>query len=97
MASAQGTATVDFGSTAISEATIAVTGQASIQATSLCEAWISEGTTGNNDANAHRTLGVVAAAICESIVAGTGFTIRCTVRGCAGASGLFKLNWAWSD
>jgi hypothetical protein len=97
MASAQGTATVDFGSTPSSEATIAVTGQATIQATSLTEAWIEEATSANNDANAHRTAGVVMRVVCESKIAGTGFTIRATVSGASGATGQFRVNWAWSD
>ncbi len=71
---AQGTATLDFGSfPGKSDTSVAVTGQASIVAGSLVEAWIRPADTADHLADEHmvETIRVVAG----SIVAGTGFTI----------------------
>ena len=69
-----GTATIDFGSfPGSSDASIAVTGQASIIAGSLVEAWLRPEATADHSADEHvfETIRVVAG----NIVAGTGFTI----------------------
>lgn len=71
---AQGTAILDFGAfPGKSDASVAVTGQAAIGATSLVEAWIRPEATADHTADEHmlETLKVFAA----DIVAGTGFTI----------------------
>lgn len=72
---AQGTATVDFGVfPGSSEASVAVTGQASIVAGSLAEAWLRPEATADHTVDEHvaEPIRVVA----TDIVAATGFTIR---------------------
>jgi hypothetical protein len=99
MANALGTATIDFGAApGTAEASVVVTGQATISVTSLCEAWImSDVTTADNDAAAHEALAWAASPpVCKTRVAGTGFTIW--VRLLAGrATGQYKVQWVWSD
>jgi hypothetical protein len=71
---AQGTTTIDFGTfPGKSDASVTVTGQASIVAGSLVEAWIRPVATADHTDTEHmvETLKVFAA----DIVAGTGFTI----------------------
>ena len=70
----QGTATLDFGAfPGGSDASVAVTGQATIVAGSFVEAWITPALTTDHTADEHlvETLKVMAG----NIVAGTGFTI----------------------
>ena len=71
---ATGTATLDFGAfPGASDASLAITGQASIASGSLVEAWLRPVATADHTADEHmlETLRVFAA----NIVAGTGFTI----------------------
>ena len=71
---AQGTATLNFGAfPGASDASVVVTGQASIVSGSLVEAWLRPEATADHTADEHmvETLKVFA----HSIVAGTGFTI----------------------
>lgn len=71
---AQGTAILDFGAfPGASDASVVVTGQASILSGSLVEAWIQVEASADHTADEHmvETLKVFA----HSIVAGTGFTI----------------------
>lgn len=71
---ATGTTTLNFGAfPGASDASVAVTGQASIASGSLVEAWLRPEATADHTADEHmvETLRVVAGAI----VAGTGFTI----------------------
>ena len=71
---ATGTAVIDFGAfPGVSDASVAVTGQAAIVAGSLVEAWIRPEATADHTDTEHmvETLKVIAA----NIVAGTGFTI----------------------
>lgn len=71
---AQGTAVLDFGAfPGLSDASVAVTGQAAIVAGSLVEAWIRPVATADHTADEHmvETLKVFAG----NIVAATGFTI----------------------
>lgn len=73
-ASAQGTATLDFGAfPGKSDTTVAVTGQAAIVSGSIVEAWIRPVATADHSADEHmlETLTVFAG----NIVAATGFTI----------------------
>jgi|SRR5215472_3597938 len=70
----QGTATLNFGAfPGASDASVAVTGQGSIQSTSLVEAWIFPAATADHTADEHwvETIKVMAG----NIVVGTGFTI----------------------
>jgi hypothetical protein len=90
-----GTATIDFGSTPVTEGTIAVTGQAAILATSLIEAFMLEASTADNTTTDHKSLAWAACCWVESIIAGTGFTIRLILR--AGmAKGTYKVQWVWN-
>jgi hypothetical protein len=71
---ATGTATIDFGAApGSSDASIAVTGQASIVSGSYVEAWLRPEATADHSEDEHvfETIRVVAG----NIVAGTGFTI----------------------
>lgn len=71
---AQGTTTVDFGAfPGKSDASVAVTGQASIVAGSLVEAWMRLEATADHSADEHLLETVKVSA--GLIVAGTGFTI----------------------
>jgi hypothetical protein len=97
MASAQGTATIDFGSAPGSnEASIAVTGQATISATSKAEAYfMGDDTTADKTASDHRYAGCFIALACGTPVAATGFTIY--GRSLERMQGTFKVRWIWAD
>lgn len=91
----QGTAVIDFGSTPVSEASVAVTGQASILAGSQVEAFMQGSSTVDNTATDHRFAGVAFRILCDDIVAGTGFTIYVTsISGLA--TGTFNIRWVWA-
>jgi hypothetical protein len=71
---ATGTTLLDFGSfPGASDASVAVTGQASLLAGSLVEAWLFPATTADHSADEHvvETITVIAG----NVIAGTGFTI----------------------
>lgn len=97
MASGQGTAIIDFGSfPGASEASIAVTGQASILATSKVEAYImGDDTTSDHTAKDHRYIAAWLGLTCGTPTAATGFTIygRCLNK----LQGTFALRWVWAD
>lgn len=105
MAGAQGTATLDFGAfPGKSDASIAVTGQGSIVAGSLVEAWLRPVATADHTADEHmvETLKVVAG----DIVNATGFTIYGFNQSQLNESGagdkgtrlwgLWTIAWAWN-
>jgi hypothetical protein len=74
---AKGTAIVDFGAfPGLSDASVAVTGQAGILSTSLVEAWIYPLATSDHSADEHMVETIHAFADASTIVAGTGFTIK---------------------
>ena len=91
-----GTATIDFGATPATEASVAVTGQTAISATSRVEAWIMARTTADNDANAHKQAAAFFRLVCSEPTAGVGFTITayCLV---GAAVGEFDIEYTWSD
>lgn len=97
MASNIGTATIDFGSSPGSnEASVAVTGQTSISATSKAEAWVmADDSTVDHTASDHRYLPSLASFVCGTPSAGTGFTIY--GRSIHKLQGTFALRWVWSD
>lgn len=71
---AQGTATLTFGAfPGVSDASVAVTGQAAILSGSLVEAWVFPATTADHSPDEHivESLRVMAG----NVIAGTGFTI----------------------
>lgn len=92
-----GTATIDFGSfPGTSEASIAVTGQASILATSKVEAFImGDDTTASHTANDHRYASALIGLTCGTPTLATGFTIygRCLDK----MQGTFAVRWVWAD
>ena len=97
MATGQGTATIDFGAfPGSNEASIAVTGQSSISATSKAEAYLmGDDTTADHTAQDHRYIGLLMSTSCGTPTAGTGFTIygRSTEK----LQGTFKLRFVWAD
>ena len=97
MATAQGTATLNFGAhPGSNEASVAVTGQGSIAATSKAEAYVmADDTTADHTAQDHRYFAALAGLTCGTPTAATGFTIyaRCTEK----LSGQFQIRWVWAD
>jgi hypothetical protein len=95
MPSGVGTATIDFGATPASEASVAVTGQADISATSHAEAWVMA--KGAGAALADQQFAAIALrVVCGEPIAGVGFTINayCLI---GYAEGTFEIEWTWSD
>ena len=95
MASGSGTAVINFGG-GNNEASVAVTGQASIQTTSKAEAFImADDTSTDHTAGDHRYAAALVGFSCSTPSAGVGFTIygRCLER----LSGTFTLRWVWAD
>jgi hypothetical protein len=92
---AQGSATIDFGATPTDEATVVVTGQASIVSGSHVEAFFMRESTADNALEDHEAMAIYCPLVCGSIVAGTGFTIFATML--AGyAIGQFTVRWVWN-
>lgn len=97
MSSAIGTATIDFGAwPGSNEASVAVTGQGSILATSKCEAFfMADDTTGDHTAGDHRYAAALIGLSCGTPTAATGFTIY--ARSTEQLIGTFALRWVWTD
>jgi len=96
MSSGIGTATIDFGSTGANEASVAVTGQGSISATSKAEAWVmGDDTSSNHTASDHKYFTLFANLSCGAPTASTGFTIYS--RSTQKMTGQFTVRWVWSD
>ena len=97
MANATGTATLDFGAhPGTNEASVAVTGQASISATSKAEAWVmADDTSSNHTASDHRYFVAFAGLTCGTPTAATGFTIH--ARSTEKLTGQFTVRWVWAD
>lgn len=97
MATATGTATIDFGAfPGANEASIAVTGQAAILGTSKADAYVmGDDTTSDHTAEDHRYLECFASLTCGTPTAATGFTIR--ARSTERLQGTFALRWVWVD
>lgn len=98
MANGQGIATIDFGAfPGTSEASIAVTGQASISATSKAEAFImGDDTSSSHTASDHRYLAGLVGLSCGTPGAGVGFTVygRCAL---GKLQGTVNVRWVWAD
>ena len=76
---AQGTTAVDFGTfPGATDTSVTVTGQGSILATSLVEAWVYPAATADHSVDEHWVDGPQVMA--GNIVAGTGFTIYASVK-----------------
>ena len=97
MANATGTATIDFGTfPGSNEASIAVTGQTTISATSKCEAFImSDDATSDHTASDHKYLSALVGLSCGTPTLTIGFTIY--ARSTEKLMGTFALRWVWSD
>ena len=97
MASAQGTSTIDFGAfPGSNEASIAVTGQGTISATSKAEAYImGDDTTSDHTANDHRYFAALIGLSCGTPTVSTGFTIY--ARSTEKLQGTYKVRWVWAD
>jgi hypothetical protein len=93
---ATGTTTVDFGSGATqtndTTKTVTITGQGSIVADSLVEAWIRPVVSADHSVDEHMIEALEVRA--GNIVAGTGFDIvvHCIL---GKTHGVWNLNWAW--
>lgn len=92
---ATGTATLDFTSTPSEDTTVAVTGQVDILSTSFVEAWFMKESTADNSVEEHEEAAALCPLVCESVVAGTGFTIRAMPIAALGM-GTFKVRWVWN-
>jgi hypothetical protein len=97
MASATGTATINFGThPGSNEASVAVTGQTTISATSKAEAWImADDTTSDHTASDHRYAELFLSLTCGTPTAGVGFTIY--ARAIDKLTGQFAVRYVWSD
>ena len=97
MATGTGTAIIDFGAfPGSNEASIAVTGQAAISATSKAEAYVmADDTTSDHTASDHRYFATLAGLTCGTPTAATGFTIY--TRSTEKLQGTFTLRWVWAD
>jgi hypothetical protein len=92
-----GFSTIDFGAAPGSnEASVAVTGQASILVTSKAEAWVmADDTSADHTASDHRYFPALAALTCGTPTAATGFTIY--ARSPHKLTGQWKVRWVWAD
>lgn len=76
-----GTATVDFGSFPGSlAASVTVTGQTGILASSRVRAWLTPTATGDNNADEHIIASTLVDVVASDVTAGVGFTVRALVR-----------------
>jgi hypothetical protein len=97
MATGQGTATLDFGAhPGSNEATVVVTGQASISGTSKAEAYVmADDTTSNHTASDHRYFAAMAGLTCGAPTAASGFPIH--ARSLEKLTGQYQVRWVWAD
>ena len=97
MANGTGIVTVYFGAfPGVNEASVAVTGQGSISATSKAEAFVmGDDTTSDHSAKDHRFMNAVTGRTCGTPTAATGFPIY--VSSLQRLQGTYQLRWVWSD
>lgn len=97
MANATGTAIVDFGAyPGSNEASVAVTGQTTISATSKAEAFImADDTSVDHTANDHKYGALFIGLSCGTPTASTGFTIY--ARSTEKLQGKWTIRWVWAD
>jgi hypothetical protein len=97
MATGIGTTVIDFGPhPGANEASVAVTGQGSISATSKAEAFImGDDTSSNHTASDHKYFGSLANLTCGTPTAATGFTVH--ARSLHKLTGTWSVRWVWSD
>jgi hypothetical protein len=94
---ATGTATLDFGAfPGSSEASVAVTGQTAITATSKAEAFVmGDDTSSSHTAADHKYFAALVGLTCGTPSAGTGFTIY--ARALDKLQGTWSVRWVWAD
>lgn len=91
-----GQTTLDFGAfPGATDASVAVTGQASILAGSLVEAWLRLEATATHSADEHLVENLDVRA--GNIVAGTGFTIYGITRDQTRMYGTWTVGWVWNN
>lgn len=97
MATGQGTATIDFGVyPGSNEASVAVTGLATIGIGSKAEAFImGDDTSTDHTAEDHRNLAALMGLTCGTPTAGTGFTIY--ARALVNLQGTWSVRYVWAD
>lgn len=97
MASGTGTVVIDFGALPGStEASVAVTGQTAISATSKADVFVmGSNTSVDHTANDHRYLELFTSFTCSTPTAGVGFTVFGTSS--QELTGKFTLNYVWAD
>ena len=99
MATGTGVAEIDFGAfPGANEASIAITGQTGISATSKAESWVMADDVSSDTLHTaadHRYLPQFASFTCGTPTAGTGFTIY--GRSVHKLQGKWKLRWVWAD
>ena len=95
--SATGIASLNFGTfPGAQEASVAVTGQGSILATSKAEAFfMGDDFTTDHSVNDHRYVGLFAGLSCGTPTAGAGFTIH--ARSTQKLQGTYQVRWVWAD
>lgn len=89
-----GTAVLDFGSSPVDEANVAITGQAGILAGSHVEAFFMQESTASNGVDEHAEAAALCPLVCGAIIAGTGFTIYAHPLAMQGL-GTFNVRWVW--
>lgn len=97
MAQATGTATLDFGAhPGANEASVVITGQGTISATSKADAFVmGDNTSTDHTASDHRYFESFANLTCGTPTAATGFTIY--ARSLEKLTGAWTVNWVWAD
>lgn len=92
-----GTATINFGAAPGSnEASVSVTGQTAILATSKADAYVmADDTSTDHTASDHRYFETLAALSCGTPTAATGFTIY--ARSHHKLTGAWSVRWVWAD
>lgn len=96
MASGTGTATINFGAhPGANEASVVVTGIATIGAGAKAEAFFMRSTSADHTVNDHSWAALFTGLSCGDVVAGTGFTIY--ARSSEKLAGQFTLNFVWAD
>lgn len=92
---ATGSAVIDFGAyPGSNEASVVVSGQSSILATSSVEAWLMAEVQGTHTVNDATYASLLTAIVCSVPTASTGFTIY--ARSVEKLQGQFKVRWVWA-
>lgn len=96
MATGQGTATINFGAApGANEASVAVTGQGAISATSKVEAYVMAEASVDHTLQDHTYFQLFATLTCDAPTAGTGFNIY--GRSPHKLTGQWTVRWVWAD